>query len=376
MRGHRAALWISAVAYGCSLLTYGVWLGAPLALAVAGFVRLRQTGDDRRAAWRGVLRSLWPQAVLALAALGANVMARHTAGEQWGAMVAWQPGDLVAVVLRTLATLGWFLLKIIWPLKLTPADDMWAGGNLALVPLLTGLGALVVVFFGGARLLRYRGAGPWLALLVFVAVELPVAGLTEVNFAVSDRYTYAGQLIIAAVLAGALIRLRPAGVRIALAGLACLTAAGAVRSWRQVRVWHDSDHLFRHVLAEVRHENIRQFYLDRWLGVRLAAGRIDEGEQELRGGVLPARSDRLTRLLGEARRVRADAELWGARTQSRRTLIMRSRGRHGIAATSGSRWRTWRERSPWRRATGRLGPTTPRHCGRRVTWRRPAGRPA
>ncbi len=312
VQSRRPLLWLAHLVYAVSLLTYGIWLGAPLALLAAGFVRLRLAGIESRAAWRRTLAAAWPAIFLSGAALAVNLLARGQAAGQWGGMVGNNFSAWAAAGLRTLATLGWFLLKMAWPLKLTPADDMWGTGGLPLAPLAGGLGVLAIAAVAGIMLARRHGAGPWLAVLAFVAVELPLAGLTERDYPLSDRYTYSGQLVVAAVLLCAWVRLRPAWRKIILGVLAVLTVAGGVRVRRQLSVWTDSDHLFRHLVAEARHEEIRQFFVDRWRGVRASAGEIDAVEDELRAGAPPAPSSRLTLLLGEARRVQAEAAVWGA----------------------------------------------------------------
>ena len=206
--------------------------------------------------------------------------------------------------------MGWFGWKIIWPIRLTPADDLWADTDAHTGPLLAGWGFLLLAGFGAGLGWRRAGLLPLLVLAAFVVVELPLAGLTEQDFMVSDRYTYTGQLVLAVALAGWLVRLRPDATTLALGLLGALTVAGAVRAWQQVPVWQDSDHLLQHLVSAARHESTREFYRDLRRCALVSAGRTAEVAAEVRAGA-PV-SDRLRALQAEAARVQREAAAWDA----------------------------------------------------------------
>lgn len=304
--------WFSAAAYLVSLLIYPLWLGAPVALAAAGWFRLRATGAGGREAWRPAVVAAVPAGLFAAGVLLVNLVARGAATEEWGAMAASQPGGLLALGPRAGATLGWLGLKIVWPDRLTPADDLWSGGPLALGPLAVGL-AVILVVLGVALAVRRRfGPGPLVVLLVFAVVGLPLTGLTEGAYAMSDRYTYPGHLVLAAGLWAAWDRLAPWAARAGTAILLGLTLAGAVRTRGQVTAWGDSDRLMAHLVAAARHDVTRRFYLDWGRCVRACSGRGDEVVRELQAGAAPAPSRRLVLLLQEAGRLGTEAAAWDA----------------------------------------------------------------
>ncbi|HVT73357.1 MAG TPA: tetratricopeptide repeat protein [Lacunisphaera sp.] len=310
----RAWQWLALVAYGCSLLTYGIWLGAPVALAALAYVHGSRRAPEAAPAWRVAAKASWPFFLLAAADLAVNLLARGEAAGQWGRAVPLQAGAIGLAGLRSLATLGWFLLKMVWPVRLTPADDIWAGGTLAPMPLAIGLGTLALATALAAGLTKRAGVAPLLFLAAFVAVALPVTGVTETNFLLSDRYTYAAQIVVAAALAAGLARGSRRWVFPLLLAVAGVTAAGAWRAWHQVAVWHDNDALFTHITATARHDETRWSYRERWLGIDLGAGRLTEVEVALAGGGLPAPSEGFRLMLNDARRLQADAEKSGSAT--------------------------------------------------------------
>lgn len=306
--------WLALVAYGGSLLTYGIWLGAPVALAALAFGHHSRRTPGVASAWRAAGANSWPFFLLAIVALAMNLLARGEAAAQWGRAVPWQAAAVGLAGLRSLATLGWFLLKMLWPVRLTPTDDVWAGGVLAPMPLATGLGALALAAALAAGLVKRFGLAPFLFLAAFIAVELPVTGLTETNYLVSDRYTYAGQIVVAAALAAGLERASRRQSLPLLSALAVLTIAGAWRAWRQVPVWHDNDALFAHIVATARQEEVRRLYHERWLGIKLATGELAEVEAIVAGGASAKPSEGFRLMLIDARRLRAEAEETGSET--------------------------------------------------------------
>ncbi|HVZ63684.1 MAG TPA: tetratricopeptide repeat protein [Lacunisphaera sp.] len=310
----RAWRWLALVAYGCSLLTYGIWLGAPVALAALAWGQYSRRTPGAASAWRAVAATTWPFFLLAAAALAINLLARSEAASSWGRPVPLQAAAIGLAVLRSLATLGWFLLKMIWPVRLTPADDLWAGATIAPAALVAGLGTLALAAALAAGLVKRFGLAPLLFLAAFVVIELPMTGLTETNFLLSDRYTYAGQIVGAAALAAGLARSRARWSLPLLSVLAGLTLAGAGRAWSQVAVWHDNDALFVHVVATAQHDETRRFYRERWLGIDLGAGKLKEVEAAMANGGVAASSQGFRLMLNDARRVRTDAETSGSVT--------------------------------------------------------------
>jgi tetratricopeptide (TPR) repeat protein len=131
---------------------------------------------------------------------------------------------------------------------------------------------------------RRRWPGVRVAWAYYVVTLLPVLGLISFSTQlVADRYTYLPGMAWAvlggaAVLAG-LRRLGTQGRYLLAAELAAGLFLLAGLSWRQSRLWHDSETLFRHVLA--LKQDIPEVHND--LGfVLVNQHRMDEGMAEYR----------------------------------------------------------------------------------------------
>ena len=119
---------------------------------------------------------------------------------------------------------------------------------------------------------------------IYVVTLLPVLGLISFSTQLAaDRYTYlpgmAWAVLGGAVVLAGLRRLGPRGRQLLVAGLAAGLLALAGLSWRQSRLWHDSETLFRYVLA--LDQDIPEVHND--LGfVLVNQRRTDEGMAEYR----------------------------------------------------------------------------------------------
>ena len=126
---------------------------------------------------------------------------------------------------------------------------------------------------------RVLAESPWLLVgwLWYLEMLAPVIGFVQVGAeAEADRFTYLPQigLTIGVVWAaanafGSSPRLRPFGAALS----ACVVVILADSAWRQTWYWHDSETLWRHVLACTSRNAMAHYNL----GTTLAAGgRIDE----------------------------------------------------------------------------------------------------
>jgi tetratricopeptide (TPR) repeat protein len=137
-------------------------------------------------------------------------------------------------------------------------------------------------------------AAAWLACVLLL---LPVSGLFQkgVPVAAADRYTYLPAIPLALLLgAGAawcaeVVRRRGSPVRpgIVVAGALAVCLALAGLSLAQLRVWHDSERLWRHAVAVDPESAYAHYHL---AGVLAIAGRIPEARVEYEEAV--ARLDR------------------------------------------------------------------------------------
>ncbi|MDX1631634.1 MAG: tetratricopeptide repeat protein, partial [Thermoanaerobaculia bacterium] len=145
-------------------------------------------------------------------------------------------------------------------------DTFWPR-NLAVIvphpgppdPLSAGTAFLGVVAVTAAVWLLRRNR-PWATVgwLWFLISLLPVLGLLQVGEqARADRYTYlpsAGLLVAVIWEAASRLKSRTAGRRLAAVSMVLILAALVVRTRDQIRVWSDTETLFRHAL-EVTEDN-------------------------------------------------------------------------------------------------------------------------
>jgi protein O-mannosyl-transferase len=144
--------------------------------------------------------------------------------------------------------------KWLWPVGLSPMYELPAAVNPLEWRFLLPLAAFLVVTLALIALRRRWPAG--LAAWVYSALMvLPVSGVAHAGFQMAaDRYSYLSGLGFALLAGGALILLQRAAASGRLRqGLAAALMATAVvvvvvlgaDTWRQSRVWHDSETLWR-----------------------------------------------------------------------------------------------------------------------------------
>ena len=111
-------------------------------------------------------------------------------------------------------------------------------------PVFLSCAALVLASAIGAILARRRRPALAAAGAYYVATLLPVLGLVPLGIQlVADRYSYLSCLVWPLLIAGALL-----GRKIMGPAIAVLVILGAM-TWRQTRVWRDSESLWRRALA-------------------------------------------------------------------------------------------------------------------------------
>jgi tetratricopeptide (TPR) repeat protein len=143
---------------------------------------------------------------------------------------------------------------------------------------------LVLVLSAVLLHLRRPWPGGLVAWAYYVVTLLPALGLISFSTQLAaDRYTYlpgmAWAVLGGAVVLAGLRRLGTRGRQLLVAGLAAGLLALAGLSWRQSRLWRDSETLFRYVLA--LDQDIPEVHND--LGfVLVNQRRTDEGVTEYR----------------------------------------------------------------------------------------------
>jgi tetratricopeptide (TPR) repeat protein len=239
-----------AVLFAAAMLSKVNGITLPVALLLLDWYPLRRLPRDPRQWLRPQYRRVWleklPLLALAVAAGVVSLVARHQTA-------VLQPLSLGFRIQQAVYGLAFYLGKTVAPIQLLPFYP---------VPLDLRLPAPAVAVSAGlvlgltAVLLhqRRRWPGGVVAWAYYVITLLPVLGLISFSTQLAaDRYTYLpcmawSVLGGAAVLAGQR-RLGTRGCHALAAGLTAVLLLLAGLSWRQSRLWHDSETLFRHVLA-------------------------------------------------------------------------------------------------------------------------------
>jgi tetratricopeptide (TPR) repeat protein len=247
----RRRRWLAGCAalFAASLLCKANGITLPVVLLLLDFYPLRRLPADPRKWREPEHRRIWleklPLFALAAVAGGVSLVARH----QGGVLQQYSLGFRVQQAIYGLAL---YLGNTVFPVGLMPFHPV--PQDLRLPPAVVGGSAGLVLAVTAVLLCqRRRWPGALLAWACYVVTLLPVLGLVSVGTQLTaDRYTYLPSmawavLVGAAVLAG----LRRSGTRLVLgAGLGAILLTFAGLSWRQSSLWHDSETLFRHVLAQ------------------------------------------------------------------------------------------------------------------------------
>jgi Tfp pilus assembly protein PilF len=170
-------------------------------------------------------------------------------------------------------------VKTLLPVDLAPIYELPA----SLDPLAPRfLAAIVVAAAATALLFAMRRSIPavWSAWASFLVIVAPVSGLVQVGpQLVADRYSYLACMPFALLAAGALFsRLRRAAPVASLAAVAVL----GVLTWRQARLWQDTETLFRRALEVDAQSYIAHDVVGRMATMR---GRKDEAAAHYRAAI-------------------------------------------------------------------------------------------
>jgi len=194
-----------------------------------------------------------------------------------------QPLSLGFRIQQAFYGLAFYLGKTLVPVRLMPFYPVPL--DLRLSPATVAASAGLVLVLSAVLLYQRRvSPGGLVAWAYYLVTLLPVLGVVSFGTQLAaDRYTYLpclGWAVLggAAVLAG-LRRLETRGRRLLAAGLIAVLCLLGGLSWRQSRLWHDSETLFRYVLAQ--RQDIPEVHND--LGfVLVKQRRTDEGMAEYR----------------------------------------------------------------------------------------------
>ncbi|HKZ07012.1 MAG TPA: tetratricopeptide repeat protein [Methylomirabilota bacterium] len=251
------ALFVAALASKSMTVTL------PAVLLILDVYPLRRLGPAAGGWWRGPARRVWLEkapfvALGAAAAIVAIVVSRAV-----GNLTSLERMGVAERLAISAYSLAFYLWKTVLPVGLSPMYELpyplqvWRWSFVL-------AGILVVAITVGTLATARRRPALLAAWGAYVVMALPVAGLVQNGFQIAaDRYTYLPCLPWALLAgwgmarlgrgAGATARAVPASAAAALLLLAAL-------SWQQSRVWHDSEALWRRVLAvgpsSVAHSNL------------------------------------------------------------------------------------------------------------------------
>lgn len=244
--GERRRWYLAALlAYGFSLLAKGTGVAFPLVLVLVAGLR-RQKFD------RGALRALTPFFLLALLFGFINLRTQQLAG----ATAVTGGYSLFRALAVAGYAVGWYLLKLLIPVKLSALYPypFTAGAALPIRIVL----ALPVALAGvvGAVLARRRQSVLAFGFLFFLAALAPALKIIPLGYAfAADRYVYfpaVGLFFVAGITIARWWGKAASGRRVGAVLLAFLLVGGAVvlslTTRRRILVWHDSVSLWSDVL--------------------------------------------------------------------------------------------------------------------------------
>jgi hypothetical protein len=147
--------------------------------------------------------------------------------------------------------LCFYLVKTVVPVRLSPAYLLETPLDPTAPRYLAGIVGVIAITT--AALLLRRRQPWWLATwAAYVVIVAPVLGFVQTGpQLVADRYTYLAVLPWTALATTGFARVWSAPERprlLAAGGLAALLVLGAL-TFRQTRIWHDSERLWNHTLA-------------------------------------------------------------------------------------------------------------------------------
>jgi len=197
--------------------------------------------------WRLVREKLWLFGVCLIAALVTAYSAQRA-----GMAPDTHQLELLQRFLVAERALVFYLWKLVWPAWLSPYYPL--EGNIALtnpdffVPL-----AILIIAGLGIGLARHRASAVAIGGLAYLALLLPVSGLTQFGSeSVSNRHMYVAMLPLLFVLASGYVWLWQRISPVTCAALIVLTSLLLIHFGERTRaatqMWHDDETLWRNVL--------------------------------------------------------------------------------------------------------------------------------
>jgi tetratricopeptide (TPR) repeat protein len=273
--------WASVFGFLFSLFSYPIGLGFVVALLALDCYPLRRFRAGRGAWWNSNARALYleklPFVAVAGLCVGITVWARLNVTGGWLEAAPLSEFGLMHRAMQAVYVWAYYVWKTWWPFNLAPVYTTLLNFRPMDSAFVQSLVLLVLI---SAILISQRRAWPaalplWIS---YLALMVPVLGLTEHPHYPNDRYSNLPGILTSIALAAALLQWcrTPKGRALALAG--CLATAGLLGalSVRQVGIWQSSHTLLRYQLARLGNDPYR-FDIHWRLGRVLAdQGNLDE----------------------------------------------------------------------------------------------------
>lgn len=257
-RVYRRSLTAAVIFYAASLLAKASGMTLPVALVILDIYPLRRLHG---APWRWfepparkILLEKIPFFVLAAVAAVIAFIAK----QEFQAVHSLTTYGWSVRISEVFYGLAFYLWKTLLPLNLSPLYQLPAQNQFRAWQFLSSgiaVGVLTIALFVGRKSWP-AGAACWGWYVVLLG---PFLGLVRFGPQIAaDRYSYLSCLSVALLPGAAAVflwqrqtagRLKQRSFRLAVAlGITALTVLAAL-SWKQTQVWHDSERLWRHVLA-------------------------------------------------------------------------------------------------------------------------------
>ena len=266
--------WLSAalMAFAFALLSKAIVVTLPIVLLLLDVYPLRRISKPWLSAENAaVLREKIPFFVLAaafglLGLVGQRLNAQMRPLETYGLAARWAQAAYGVTL---------YLWKTFLPIRLLPLYELPKRLDPFAPRFVAGAG-LVAAVTGIVFSIRKSWPGVWIAWLYFIVTLAPVLGVVQFGAQIAaDRYTYLPSLGLALLAGGGLLTLMKDGGSLRpafLAGLVVVALGGL--TWRQCRVWRDTESLWSHALRV----DPRIISAHNNLGLELVAqGKIEEG---------------------------------------------------------------------------------------------------
>ncbi len=245
-------LWLSAAAFLASVFTYPIALGIVPVLVVMDFYPLRRIEFSQNGLFGPRARRVWleklPFVLSGIAIAGVTLWAR-TGTAQWVKPVTLNDFGIIARAMQAFYVWAAYLWKTWLPLELTPmytaliSFEPWSRVFVFSSLLVLGLTTLALV-----RCRRWKGfTALWCC---YLALLVPMLGLTEHPHHANDRYSYIPGVIWSFVIATLLLHTWHRRERAwVLGGCGVLLVTCGVMTFRQASHWRNRETLLTHITS-------------------------------------------------------------------------------------------------------------------------------